>query len=93
MKCAQVAFACDVNSHVHRNFMRCACGSSMRRDSPLFSRHVLHYKKLIWEHLDPSMNTLFSRSMFSMVFLLFFNTFLSSMIELESPKDSCMHPT
>ena len=64
--------------------MRCACGSSMRRDSPLFSRHVLHYKKLIWEHLDPSMNTLFSISMFSMVFLLFFNTWLSATIDLES---------
>ena len=53
----------------------------------------LHHKKLICGHLDLGMSTLFSRSCFLWYSYCFFNTFLSVMIDLESPKDSCMHLT
>ena len=44
----------------------------------------LHRLQLILEHSDQRYVTLFSRSMFYMVFLLFFNTCLSTVIDLES---------
>ena len=45
----------------------------------------LHRLESIWEHSDQRYVTLFSKSMFFMVFLLFFNTCLSVAIDLESP--------
>ena len=46
----------------------------------------LHRLESIWEHSDQRYVTLFSKSMFFMVFLLFFNTCLSVAIDLESPR-------
>ena len=45
----------------------------------------------IWKHLDQRYMALFSRSTVSMVFLLFLNTYLSTVIDLESLWYICMH--
>ena len=60
---------------------------------PLRLQSCLHRLESIRKPLDQRYVTLFSRSIFSMVSLLFFNTYLSATIDLESLKDSCMHRT
>ena len=67
-------------------------GKSWCLRDPLWLWSYLHLLELIHEHSDQRYVALFSRSMFSMVSLLFLNVCLSIAIDLESPKDSCMHP-
>ena len=52
--------------------------------NPLRLLSFLHQLELIQEHLDQRHVALFSRSMFFMVSILFFNTYLAIVIDLES---------
>ena len=68
-------------------------GRSWCERDPLWLWSYLHRLELIREHLDQRYVSLFSRSMFSMVSILFLNIFLSTVIDLESLRYICMHPT
>ena len=60
---------------------------------PLWLWSYLHRLELIQEHSDKMYVVLFSRSMFSMESILFFNICLSAAIDLESLGYICMHHT
>ena len=92
MGCAQTM--CTRFAHdVHRP---CAwdahMGNDMRRDSLLFL-DMFFIARNWFGNIQIHVWALYSLDLFSMVSLLFLNTCLSIMIDLEYPKDSCMHPT
>ena len=52
-------------------------------------RHVLHRQKVIWEHLDPSVNIISLDIYSNIVFIVIFYV----AIDLEKLRIVCIHPT